>query len=313
MNGIFTNTINGIFRKEQDKAAAEYVLNPETHPENTETFEESLDRKKMELDRMELELELEVAEIQHKKLSRIKKSKAKTRTLREWFLVLKTIFSRKFEQHKAIFAISVLLFIASSFIHAKSFQVFLGIFLPDVWPALLLTVSILISLALEGLGTALYEEYNDGLAHGIYFVSLSVIVGMGVYQYSLGQSVSVAVWRTALGCITLAGLYASHAAMRKKEFWASRKDFNSLPRTYRKEINSLLEKLLSEHRSGNAEYRLNFKDMLKTYNLKSASFEKLLVRKGVRQKKFFQELPARRREKKKSVTSSPARKQAKTA
>ena len=53
MNGIFTNTINGIFRKEQDKAAAEYVLNPETHPENTETFEESLDRKKMELDRSE--------------------------------------------------------------------------------------------------------------------------------------------------------------------------------------------------------------------------------------------------------------------
>jgi DNA-directed RNA polymerase specialized sigma24 family protein len=51
--------------------------------------------------------------------------------------------------------------------------------------------------------------------------------------------------------------------MRKKEFWSCRKDFNSLPRTYRKEINSLLEKLLSEHRSGNAEYRLNFKDMLK--------------------------------------------------
>ena len=45
MNGIFTNTINGIFRKEQDKAAAAYILNPETHPENTQTFEESLDIK----------------------------------------------------------------------------------------------------------------------------------------------------------------------------------------------------------------------------------------------------------------------------
>ena len=66
MNGIFTNTINGIFRKETDKASAEYILNPETHPENTETFEESLDRKKQELDRMELELELEVTRHTHR-------------------------------------------------------------------------------------------------------------------------------------------------------------------------------------------------------------------------------------------------------
>jgi hypothetical protein len=165
-------------------------------------------------------------------------------------------------------------------------------------------------LALEGLATALYEEYNDGLSHSIYGLSFAVIAGMGVYQYSLGQSVTVAIWRTALGVITLAGLYASHAAMRKKEFWSCRKDFNSLPRTYRKEINGLLEKLLSEHRSGNTEYRLNFKDALRTWNLKSASFEKLLVRKGLRHKKFFQELPARRREKKKSVTVPKPRKQA---
>lgn len=297
--------IKNIFSSDKgntDKASEQYVLNPtDIHPENVETFEEQIDRKKLEIERMGVELEVEVAEIEHKKKSKIHKEKAKRKTFKEWMLILKTLFSKKFEEHKAIFVISVLLFIASSFIHAKSFQVFLAIFLPDVFPAVLFVVSILISLSLEGLATSLYEEYQDKLANSIYALSFSVIVGMGVYQYSLGQDLAIALWRTGLGVITLSGLYASHAAMRSKEFWKNRKKFNELPKVFRKEINTLLEKVLSEHKAGNTDFRLNFKDLLKTYNLQSASLEKLLVRKGLREKKYFKELPVRRREKNKIV------------
>jgi len=295
--------IKNIFSSDKgntDKASEQYVLKPsDIHPENVETFEESIDRKKLEIERMGVELEVKVAEIEHKKKSKIHTEKAKRKTFKEWMLILKTLFSKKFEEHKAIFVISVLLFIASSFIHAKSFQVFLTIFLPDVSPSVLFVVSILISLSLEGLATSLYEEYQDKLANSIYALSFAVIVGMGVYQYSLGQDLAIALWRTGLGVITLSGLYASHSAMRSKEFWKNRKKFNELPKVFRKEINTLLEKVLSEHKAGNTDYRLNFKDLLKTYNLQSASLEKLLVRKGLREKKYFKELPVRRREKNK--------------
>ena len=283
-----------------DKASEQYILKPtDLHPENVETFEESIDRKKIEIDRLGQELEIEVAQIEIKKKSKIRKNKAKRKTFSEWMTILKTLFSAKFEEHKAIFVISVLLFLASSFIHAKSFQVFLAIFLPDVYPAVLFVVSILISLSLEGLATSLYEEYQDRLANSIYALSFSVIVGMGVYQYSLGQDLAIALWRTGLGVITLSGLYASHSAMRSKEFFKSRKKFNELPKVFRKEINSQLETLLSEHKAGNIDHRINFKDLLKCYNLRSESLEKLLVRKGLREKKYFKELPVRRREKNK--------------
>ncbi|MCB1179649.1 MAG: hypothetical protein KDK36_18870 [Leptospiraceae bacterium] len=290
--------INGfkIFNSQEDKASQDYVLNPSSHPENEiDSHEEKVKLKEIELQKKQELLEIELAKLEHTKTAKIKKQKAKRKNLKEWFQVLKLKFSEKLEKHKAIFGISGLLFIASVFLHAKSFQIFLTIFLPDVSTSILFFVSMLFALSMEGLATSLYESYEDKLSHSIYFVSLAVIIGMGFYEYSLGRSISISIWRTVLGSLALIGLYASHRAMRSKEFWETRKTFDSLPRTYRKEINSLLEKLLSEHRAGNSDHRLNFKDILKTYNLKSPSFEKLLVRKGMRLKKYFQELPARRR------------------
>ncbi|MCB1177621.1 MAG: hypothetical protein KDK36_08600 [Leptospiraceae bacterium] len=290
--------INGfkIFNSQEDKASQDYVLNPDSHPENEiDSHELELKTKESELHKKQELLEIELAKLEHNKTAKIKKQKAKRKNLKEWFQVMKLKFSEKLEKHKAIFGISVLLFVASVFLHAKSFQIFLTIFLPDVSTSILFFVSMLFALSMEGLATSLYESYEDKLSHSIYFVSLAVIIGMGFYEYSLGRSISISIWRTVLGSLALIGLYASHRAMRSKEFWESRKTFDSLPRTYRKEINSLLEKLLSEHRNGNSDHRLNFKDILKTYNLKSPSFEKLLVRKGMRLKKYFQELPARRR------------------
>lgn len=300
MNTILEK-LNGVFNKHSDKASSEYILNPKEHPENVETIQDNheaeLRTKEDELRKKQEFLEIELAELEHNKTAKIKKEKAKRKTLKEWYLILKLLFSQKFEKHKAIFGISVLLFVASVFLHAKSFEVFLGIFLPSTNPTILFIISCLFALAMEGLATSLYESYEDKLAYGIYFVSLAVIVGMGFYEYSKGTSVVISAWRTGLGSLALIGLFASHKAMRTKDFWESRKTFPQLPKVYRKEINSLLEKLVSEHKAGNVDYKLNFKDILKTYNLKSADFEKLLVRKGLRAKKYFHELPARRREK----------------
>ena len=297
--------IKNIFSSDKgntDKASEQYVLNPtDIHPENVETFEEQIDRKKLEIERMGVELEVEVAEIEHKKKSKIHKEKAKRKTFKEWMTIWKTRISANFEEHKSLYVISVLLFAASVFFHSKSFEVFLAIFLPTLFPVILFSLALLISLGLEGLATSLYSEYKDSLANSIYALSFTIILGMGFYQYTLGQSVTIAAWRTGLGSISLIGLYVSHRAMREKEFWKSRKKFNELPKVFRKEINNLLEKLLSEHKAGNTDYRLNFKDLLKTYNLQSSSLEKLLVRKGLREKKYFKELPVRRREKNKIV------------
>ncbi|MCB1177605.1 MAG: hypothetical protein KDK36_08520 [Leptospiraceae bacterium] len=304
--------INGfkIFNPKEDKASQEYILNPDNHPENSiESHEQDLKIKEIELQKKQELLQVELAKLEHNKTAKIKKQKAKRKNLNEWLQVLKLKFSEKLEKHKAIFGISVLLFIASVFLHAKSFEVFLKIFLPDVPNNLLFVVSILFALSMEGLATSLYESYEDKLSHSIYFVSLAVIVGMGFYQYTLGSSISIAVWRTVLGSLALIGLYASHNAIRKKEFWSSRKTFDSLPRKYRKEINSILENLLAEHKLGNKDHRVNFKDMTKTYNIKSASLEKLLVRKGLRQKKYFQELPARRRTTKKKINTTKTNKE----
>jgi hypothetical protein len=198
------------------------------------------------------------------------------------------------------------LFCASIFFHAKSFEVFLGIFLSGSYSIVIATLALLIAIGLETLAVALYSEYKDALANSIYFVSLSTILGMGVYQYSQGQSITVAAWRTGLGSIMLIGLYVTARAIREMDFWGSRKNFNELPAVFRKEINTLLEKILSEHKNGNDSFRGNFKDILKTYNLKSASLEKLLVRKGMREKIFIAELPARRRDKKKIARTKKA-------
>ena len=290
--------INGfkIFNSQEDKASQDYVLNPSSHPENEiDSHEEKVKLKEIELQKKQELLEIELANLEHSKTAKIKKQKAKRKNLKEWFQVLKLIFSEKFEKHKAIFGISVLLFIASVFLHAKSFEVFLKIFLPSSSANLLFTISILFALSMEGLATSLFEAYEDKLSYSIYFVSLIVIVSMGYYEYVIGKPLSIAVWRSGLGSLSLIGLFASHRAMRTKEFWSNRKSFEKLPRSYRKEINSLLENLLAEQKTGNSDHRLNFKDILKTYNLKSPSFEKLLVRKGMRLKKYFQELPARRR------------------
>ncbi|MCB1177829.1 MAG: hypothetical protein KDK36_09645 [Leptospiraceae bacterium] len=290
--------INGfkIFNPKEDKGSQEYVLNPNNHPENSiDPHEEKVKLKEIELQKKQELLEIELANLEHSKTAKIKKQKAKRKNLKEWFQVLKLIFSEKFEKHKAIFGISVLLFIASVFLHAKSFEVFLKIFLPSSSANLLFTISILFALSMEGLATSLFEAYEDKLSYSIYFVSLIVIVSMGYYEYVIGKPLSIAVWRSGLGSLSLIGLFASHRAMRTKEFWSNRKSFEKLPRSYRKEINSLLENLLAEQKTGNSDHRLNFKDILKTYNLKSPSFEKLLVRKGMRLKKYFQELPARRR------------------
>ena len=284
-----------------NKAAAEYILNPTDHPENQEPtiseHEQELKSKEEELKKKQELLELELAELTHNKTAKIKKEKAKRKTLGEWIQILRNLFSEKFEKHKAIFGISVLLFIAATYLHGISFQIFLKIFFPSMHSEVLLVIALMIALSMEGLATALYESYHNALAYGIYLVGLATIIGMGVYEYATGKPVMIASFRTVLGSLSLIGLFASHVAMRKKEFWESRKTFEQLPKVYRKEINTLLEKCLAEHKAGNSEYRLNFKDLLKTYNLKSPNFEKLLIRKGMRQKNFFQELPPRRRDK----------------
>lgn len=297
--------IKNIFSSDKgnDKTSDQYVLNP---IEKVETFEDSIDRQKIEIDRMHQTLDIEVAEIEVKKLAKIKKAKAKRRTFKEWMTVLKTIFSHKFEKFKAVFVISLLLFVASSFIHAKSFQVFLAIFLPDISPAFLLFLSILISLALEGLATSLYEEYQDRLANSIYALSFTVILSMGYYQYHLGSDLVIASWRTGLGVITLAGLYVAHRSMRTKEFWEYRKTWNQLPAVFRRELNGLFEKVLSEHKAGNTAYKLNHRDICRTYNLKSSELDRILVRKGLRSKKYIAQLPARRSEKNKIAKEKKA-------
>ena len=300
ING-FKSSLNG----STDKGSQEYILNPDLHPENSiDSHEQDLKIKEIELQKKQELLEIELASLEHNKTAKIKKEKAKRKTLSEWIQIFKLKFSHKLEKHKAIFGISVLLFAASVFLHGKSFQVFLGIFLPDVNQSFLFIISMLFALSMEGLATSLYESYEDKLSHGIYLVSLAVIVGMGFYEYSQGKSLSISIWRSGLGSLALIGLYASHRAMRTKEFWETRKTFDSLPRTYRKEINSLLEKCLSEHKTGNKDFRLNFRDLLKVYNLKSSSLEKLIVRKGMRLKKYFQELPARRRTKKTNLAAA---------
>lgn len=287
--------------KTNDKSSAEYVLNPIEHPENDiETFEESIEKQKLSIDRMHQSLEVEVAEIEVKKLAKIKKAKAKRRTFKEWVTVIKTLFSHKFEKFKAIFAISILLFVASSYLHAKTFEIFLGIFLPTTSPIILFTMAILISLALEGLATSLYEDYHTNLAHAIYFLSFGVIIGVGAYQYYLGSDIVIASWRTGLGVITLSGLYVSHRSMRTKEFWEFRKTWEQLPAVFRRELNGLFEKVLSEHKAGNTDFRLNHRDICRTYNLKSSELDKILTRKGIRSKQYVAQLPARRSEKNKA-------------
>ena len=283
--------------KSQDKSREEYILKPTEIQAEQETFEESISRQKSEIDRMEQSVEVEVAKIQTKKIAKIRKNKAKRKTLSEWVTIAKTKFSESFEKHKSLFVIEILLFCASIFFHAKSFEVFLGIFLSGSYSIVIATLALLIAIGLETLAVALYSEYKDALANSIYFVSLSTILGMGLYQYSQGQSVTIAAWRTGLGSIMLIGLYVTARAIREMDFWGSRKNFNELPKVYRKEINNLLEKILTEHRNGNENFRGNFRDLTKVYNLKSASLEKLLVRKSMREKKFIAELPARRRDK----------------
>ena len=301
--------IKNIFSSDKgntDKASEQYVLNPtDLHPEK-ESFEQSIDRQKQEIDRLEKTVDVEVAKIQTKKIAKIRKNKAKRKTLSEWVTIAKTKFSESFEKHKSLFVIEILLFCASIFFHAKSFEVFLGIFLSGSYSIVIATLALLIAIGLETLAVALYSEYKDALANSIYFVSLSTILGMGVYQYSQGQSVTIAAWRTGLGSIMLIGLYVTARAIREMDFWGSRKNFNELPKVFRKEINTLLEKILSEHKAGNESYRGNFKDILKCYNLKSASLEKLLVRKSMREKKFIAELPARRRDKNKIARTKKA-------
>ena len=292
--------------KGHDKSSEQYVLNPTEINKEVETFEQSIDRQKEEIDRLEKTVDVEVAKIQTKKIAKIRKNKAKRKTLSEWVTIAKTKFSESFEKHKSLFVIEILLFCASIFFHAKSFEVFLGIFLSGSYSIVISTLALLIAIGLETLAVALYSEYKDALANSIYFVSLSTILGMGVYQYSQGQSITVAAWRTGLGSIMLIGLYVTARAIREMDFWGSRKNFNELPAVFRKEINTLLEKILSEHKNGNDSFRGNFKDILKTYNLKSASLEKLLVRKGMREKIFIAELPARRRDKKKIARTKKA-------
>lgn len=284
-------TFNG---KQSDKASSDYVLNPriEDSPQIPVIDNSDLIQK-------ESLLELELAELELKKTSKIRKEKAKRKNLLEWLQTIRNIFSAKFEKHKGIFLISVLLFFASSFLHSKSFQIFLGIFLPETNQTLLFAVSLLISLALEGLATSLFESYEDNLSYAVYFVSACVIASMGFYEYSIGKPVFIAGWRTGLGLITLLGLFFSHKAMRSIEFFQSRKTFEKLPRTYRKEINTLLENLLAEHHKGNKEHRLDFRSLTRTYNVKSASLEKHLVRRGVYNKKYMKQLPAKRRTAKK--------------
>ena len=292
--------------KSQDKSREEYILKPtEIQPEQ-ETFEESIDRQKQEIDRLEKTVDVEVAKIQTKKIAKIRKNKAKRKTFSEWVTIAKTKFSESFEKHKSLFVIEILLFFASIFFHAKSFEVFLNIFLVGSYPIVVATLALLIAIGLETLAVALYTEYKDTLANSIYTVSLSTIIFMGVYQFSQGQSVTIAAWRTGLGSIMLIGLYVTARAIREMDFWGSRKAFNELPKVYRKEINNLLEKILTEHRNGNESFRGNFKDILKTYNLKSASLEKLLVRKNMREKKYLQEIPPRRRDKNKIARTKKA-------
>jgi hypothetical protein len=292
--------------KGHDKSSEQYILNPTEIIQEQETFEQSIDRQKEEIDRLEKTVDVEVAKIQTKKIAKIRKNKAKRKTFSEWVTIAKTKFSESFEKHKSLFVIEILLFCASIFFHAKSFEVFLGIFLSGSYSIVIATLALLIAIGLETLAVALYSEYKDALANSIYFVSLSTILGMGVYQYSQGQSITVAAWRTGLGSIMLIGLYVTARAIREMDFWGSRKNFNELPAVFRKEINTLLEKILSEHKNGNDSFRGNFKDILKTYNLKSASLEKLLVRKGMREKIFIAELPARRRDKKKIARTKKA-------
>ena len=296
-------TINGIKSKfnlnpSRDKSREEYVLNPSEHPENeVDPHEEEIRIREEELRKKSELLEIELAQLEHNKTAKIKKQKAKRLNLIEWIQTAKLKFSEKMSKHKGIFMISALLFAASVFLHGKSFEIFLSIFLPSLHPIVLFVLGILFALSLEGLATNLYESYEDNLAHSIYAVSLLVIVSMGVYEYIQGKSIIVSIFRTIIGSLSLIGLYAGHRAMRSTEFWQSRKEFKNLPRAYRKEINSLLERLLEDHKNG-IETRLDFKDFLKTYNLKSASFEKVIIRKGLRSNKFFKQLPARRRVKK---------------
>jgi len=292
--------------KGHDKSSEQYVLNPTEINKEVETFEQSIDRQKEEIDRLEKTVDVEVAKIQTKKIAKIRKNKAKRKTLSEWVTIAKTKFSESFEKHKSLFVIEILLFCASIFFHAKSFEVFLGIFLSGSYSIVISTLALLIAIGLETLAVALYSEYKDALANSIYLLSLTTILGMGVYQYTQGQSVTIAAWRTGLGSIMLIGLYVTARAIREMDFWGSRKNFNELPAVFRKEINTLLEKILSEHKNGNDSFRGNFKDILKTYNLKSASLEKLLVRKGMREKIFIAELPARRRDKKKIARTKKA-------
>ena len=292
--------------KSQDKSREEYILKPTEIQTEQETFENSIDRQKIEIDRMNQTVDVEVAKIQTKKIAKIRKNKAKRKTFSEWVTIAKTKFSESFEKHKSLFVIEILLFFASIFFHAKSFEVFLGIFLNGSYSIVIATLALLIAIGLETLAVALYSEYKDALANSIYFVSLSTIIFMGVYQYTQGQSVTVAAWRTGLGSIMLIGLYVTARAIREMDFWGSRKNFNELPAVYRKEINNLLEKILTEHKNGNESYRGNFRDLCKVYNLKSASLEKLLVRKSMREKKYIAELPARRRDKNKIARTKKA-------
>jgi len=285
--------------KENDKSSEQYVLNPTDLQPEQETFEQGLDRQKQEIDRLEKTVDVEVAKIQTKKIAKIRKNKAKRKTFSEWVTIAKTKFSESFEKHKSLFVIEILLFCASIFFHAKSFEVFLGIFLSGSYSIVISTLAMLIAIGLETLAVALYSEYKDALANSIYFVSLSTILGMGIFQFTQGQTVTIAAWRTGLGSIMLIGLYVTARAIREMDFWGSRKNFNELPKVFRKEINTLLEKILTEHRNGNESFRGNFKDILKCYNLRSASLEKLLVRKNMREKKYIAELPARRRDKNK--------------
>lgn len=292
--------------KSQDKSREEYILKPTEIQAEQETFEQSIDRQKQEIDRLEKSVDVEVAKIQTKKIAKIRKNKAKRKTFSEWVMIWKTKFSEKLEKHKSLFVIEILLFCASIFFHGKSFEVFLGIFLSGSYSIVIATLALLIAIGLETLAVALYSEYKDSLANSIYIVSLSTIVGMGVYQYTQGQSVTIAAWRTGLGSIMLIGLYVTARAIREKDFWSTRKNFNELPKVYRKEINNLLEKILTEHRNGNESFRGNFKDILKTYNMKSASLEKILVRKNMREKKYLAEIPPRRRDKAKIARTKKA-------
>lgn len=109
--------------------------------------------------------------------------------------------------------------------------------------------------------------------------------------------------RLLLGVIPFVSLIALAYQLRYALSQSKRQDLKHIPAKHRLEIAWQLFRVKARVKIDPND-KLNFKLLCKTYNIKSSSFEKYLIRKGMFSSKFFKQMPAKRSKKKENQVSS---------